>query len=206
MAVSDGSLDTPFDTAQDRPRSDSESPRSSDATERDPTDSGPGVGAAQGGGLRVIDAAGESVGWLVQRGHPFQSQDGQPDVLRDGVLVYGGGLFFGVEMSSGKVLVPRLGIADTQCATPIVAGYYAKGDQVSGMDYGFVYGGKWWRIDAGQPTKLVQCAGVTKQGAAPTCVLHSGTCRGFPVSPVPGGGALPATFKAPLRFAWGASK
>lgn len=169
------------------------------------TDSASRGGAGSvAGGLWVVDASGLVVGWLVQRGHPFQAQDGKADILRDGVLVYSASekVFFGVEMTTGKVLVPRLGIADPQCSKPSVAGYYAAGDQISGMDYAFAYNASWWRVRSGQKTELVQCAGVTKQGATPTCVLHSGTCRGFPVEPLPSP-KLPTSFKPPLRFSFG---
>ncbi len=212
IAVSDGTpqqQDAPAgqddsaadDSAADNSAANDSAPK--DAGKPDLGDTGAG-GSIQGGGLWVVDAAGTPVGWLVQRGHPFQAQDGQVDILRDGVLVYAPSeqVFFGVEMASAKVLVPRLGISDPQCTKPSVAGYYAQGDQISGMNYAFTYNGKWWRIQAGQPTALVQCAGVTKQGATPTCVLHSGTCRGFPVEVLPSP-KLPVTFKPPLHFTFG---
>ncbi|MCO4760614.1 MAG: hypothetical protein KC502_03875 [Myxococcales bacterium] len=191
MAVSDGSeADVP-------PEADAPLPADSQA----PKEVVGGGDKPAAAGLWVVDAQGTKVGLLIQRGHPFQTQDGQIDILRDGVLVYSmtDQVFFGVEMNSGKVLVPRLGIADPQCSVPSVAGYYAKGTETSGMNYAFVYAGKWWRIKAGQPTELVQCAGVTKQGATPTCVLHSGTCRGFPVEKLPSP-TLPKVFAAPLHF------
>lgn len=212
IAVSDGNQqqqDAPVpgdDSAPEDSAPEDSTPEDStpeDADKAAPGDTGAG-GASQGGGLWVVDAAGAPVGWLVQRGHPFQAQDGQVDILRDGVLVYAPSeqVFFGIEMTSAKILVPRLGISDPQCTKPSVAGYYAQGDQISGMAYAFTYNGKWWRIQGGQPTALVQCAGVTKQGATPTCVLHSGTCRGFPVEVLPSP-KLPVAFKAPLHFAFG---
>ena len=38
--------------------------------------------------------------------------------LRDGALVYApkAGVFFGLQMSTGKVLAPRLGVTDTSCS------------------------------------------------------------------------------------------
>lgn len=162
---------------------------------------GPGL-VGPGGGIWVVDAQGNAVGVLVQRGHALQGQADSVDPLRDGVMVYapGANLFFGVEMVSGKILVPRLGVGDGACNIPVVAGYYTAGEEVSGMRYGFAWRGLWYRIEDGADLKLVSCAGVTKQGAEPNCVLHSGSCRGFPVSKasVP----LPQSFPPPLSFKW----
>ena len=168
----------------------------------------PGGGAlGAGGGIWVVDASGGAVGVLVQRGHPHQGQADSVDPLRDGVLVYSpeADIFFGVEMVSGKILVPRLGVADGACDIPLVAGYYTAGEDVAGMRYGFAWRGLWYRVSDGAPLKLVSCAGVTKQGAEPQCVLHSGSCRGFPVSKV--SVPLPQSYAAPLKFKWlGASQ
>ncbi|MEY3015061.1 MAG: hypothetical protein RIT45_3796 [Pseudomonadota bacterium] len=167
-----------------------------------PTNDGAGTGGAGGGGLRVVDGNGELVGILVSRGHSLQGQQGA-DPLRDGVLVYhpGARLFFGVAMVSGKVLVPRLGIADPKCDQPLVAGYYADGPEVAGFDYGFAWRGTWWRIKGGEPLALVGCSGVVTGGETPKCVPHNGSCRGFPVESMPATG-LPQSFSAPLHFDW----
>jgi len=157
-------------------------------------------GIGSGGGLWVIDAKGKAVGLLVQRGHPHQGQVSSSNILRDGVLVWSpaAGLFFGVEMVSGKVLVPRLGVADGACNLPLVAGYYTAGPEKSGMNYAFAWRGAWYRVQPGAALKLVSCSGITKEGVEPLCVLHSGSCRGFPVSKV--STPLPQSFAAPLRF------
>lgn len=154
------------------------------------------------GGLWVLDAKGVPVGLLVQRGHPHHGDSDLPDLLRDGVLVYapGPGLFFGLSMATGEVLVPRLGVLDGACDQPLVAGYYAAGPEISGMDYGFAWRGSWYRIAPAAAVKLVECAGTTKQGVKPKCVLHSGTCRGFPVEKI--SPKLPLAFPAPMKFAW----
>lgn len=165
-------------------------------------DSGRGAGTGDGGGgLRVLDGNGELVGVLVSRGHPAQGQQGA-DPLRDGVMVYHpkARLFFGVAMASGKVLIPRLGIADPKCDLPVVAGYYPDGPEISGFDYGFPWRGDWWRLIGGKPLELVGCSGVVTGGEAPKCVPHSGTCRGFKVEKV--SAPLPQSFQAPLRFDW----
>lgn len=161
---------------------------------------------APGGGLRVLSADGALVGVLIGRGHPFQATAGAAagatDVLRDSVMVYhpGARLFFGVAMASGAVLSPRLGIADNECKTPVVAGYYTDGPEISGYDMAFVWAGAWWRIRGGEPLQLVGCAGMATGGANAKCVPHSGSCRGFPVEKI--GQALPTSFAAPLRFDW----
>lgn len=177
---------------------------SKDASRRSAKDGGlPGGGSVgPGGGIWVVDATGDAVGALVQRGHPHQGPSDSVDVLRDGVLIYapGADLFFGVEMVSGKILVPRLGVADGACNVPLVAGYYTDGADLAGMRYGFAWRGMWYRIDDGAPLKLVSCAGVTKQGVEPKCVLHTGSCRGFPVSKV--SVPLPLSFTGPLAFKW----
>jgi hypothetical protein len=154
------------------------------------------------GGLWVVDASGKPVAMLVQRGHPGVSQGGGLDVLRDGVLVYApqAGLFFGLAMASGKVIAPRLGIADTSCSEPVVAGYYTEGDLTSGMGYAFVYEGKWYKIKDFVKSQLVPCGGTVSDGPDPKCSPHNGSCRGFPVVSVNAG--LPASFPAPLAFAW----
>ncbi len=164
-----------------------------------------GVGGALG--LRVVASDGSLVGVLVARGHGHQGAGTAPagapaDPLRDGVLVYHpvARVFFGVAMASGKVIAPRLGIAGADCLTPNVAGYYTDGPEVSGFDYAFVWKGKWWRIQGGEPLALVGCAGVGTGGEKPNCVPHTGSCRGFPVEPASLG--LPAAFSAPLRFDW----
>ncbi len=177
---------------------------------------GDGVGAgdaagagngASAGGLRVVAADGTLVGVLVSRGHPHQGASTAPagtggDVLRDGVLVYhpGAHLFFGVGMASGKVISPRLGIAEGDCLKPLVGGYYADGPEISGFDYAFVWKGNWWKVRGGEKLALVGCAGVGTGGETPTCVPHTGSCRGFPVDAIQP--SLPASFVAPLHFDW----
>ena len=154
------------------------------------------------GGLWVVDAAGQPIGVLVQRGHASLSMGGQPDVLRDGALVYSpkAGVFFGLQMSTGKVITPRLGVGDPSCTTPVVAGYYSDGDFTSGYGYAFVYNGAWYRVQDGQALQLVACGGTVAEGVDPKCTQHSGSCRGFPVSSfLP---PLPVSFPGPLGFSW----
>ena len=138
----------------------------------------------------------------MQRGHAALGTGGTPDVLRDGAIVYSpkAGVFFGLQMSTGKVITPRLGVSDASCATPVVAGYYADGDSTSGYGYAFVYNGAWYRVADGQPLQLVACGGTVAEGVDPKCSQHSGSCRGFGVQPfLP---PLPVTFPAPMAFAW----
>jgi hypothetical protein len=103
-------------------------------------------------------------------------------------------------MSSGLVLVPRLGVGDPQCNIPVVAGYYADGPEISGSNYGFGYLGSWYQVKAGAALELVSCNGITKPGPQPKCVLHAGSCRGFPVAQAKV--SLPTVFAAPLAFKW----
>ena len=154
------------------------------------------------GGLWVVDANGVPIGVLVQRGHPGLTQGGGIDLLRDGVLVYApkAAIFFGLQMSSGRVVSPRLGVADTSCEEPVVAGYYTEGDAISGQGYAFVYANKWYRIKDFKATQLVSCGGTVPDGPAPKCAPHTGSCRGFPVQAIAPG--LPVEFAAPLAFAW----
>lgn len=165
------------------------------------------VGATAGGGLWVVDADGQAVGVLVQRGHASLSGSGtggsaSVDILRDGAMVYSPqtGLFFGLQMSTGKVLAPRLGVADTSCSAPVVAGYYTEGDAISGPPYAFVYNGSWYRIEPYQPLQLVTCGGTVADGIDGKCAQHTGTCRGFPVKSIKPG--LPLQFSAPLQISW----
>lgn len=155
-----------------------------------------------GGGLWVVDASGKPVGVLLQRGHSTLSAGGPVDVLRDGALVYSPqfGITFGVQMSTGNVINPRLGVVDTSCAEPITAGYYTDGDPVSGQGYAFVYNGSWYRVDDYQPLQLVACGGTVQDGAPGKCSPHSGSCRGFPVKKMPS--APPLQFAGPLQFSW----
>lgn len=158
--------------------------------------------AAAGGGLWVVDAKGEPVGVLVQRGHPSLSLGAGLDILRDGAVVFSPatGLFFGVQMSSGAVINPRLGVADSTCAKPVVAGYYTEGNAISGQGYAFVFAGQWYRVQDYKPLELVTCGGTVADGVAGKCAPHSGTCRGFPVQAIAPG--LPLQFAAPLQFSW----
>lgn len=160
------------------------------------------VSAPVGGGLWVVDAAGQPVGVLVQRGHAALATGGLPDVLRDGAVVYSpkAGVFFGLQMSTGKVITPRLGVADASCTTPTVAGYYADGNFTSGYGYAFVYNGGWYRVADGQPLQLVACGGTVAEGVDPKCSPHNGSCRGFAVQSFQP--PLPVAFSAPLAFAW----
>lgn len=155
-----------------------------------------------GGGLWVVDATGQPVGVLVGRGHPSLSAAGTLDVLRDGVLVYSpkAGIFFGLQMSSGKVVAPRLGVTDTTCSEVAVAGYYLDGDNISGQGYAFVYKGSWYRIEPYKPTQLVTCGGTVPDGVEGKCAPHAGTCRGFPVQLF--APPIPTEFPAPLAFSW----
>ncbi len=156
------------------------------------------------GGLWVVDAKGQPVGAVVQRGHPNLGSNGATtsDLLRDGVLVYSPktALFFGMQMSTGKVLSPRLGVADATCQTPIVAGYYTDGDFVSGQGYAFVYAGSWYKIKDFATVSFVTCGGTVQDGADGVCSPHAGSCRGFPVQSI--SPQLATSFAAPLAFAW----
>lgn len=179
-------------------------PDATSATDSD-TVSEPDVTVAPGnvgGGLWVVDAAGQPIGVLVGRGHPSLSAAGTLDVLRDGVIVYSpkAGVFFGLQMSSGKVISPRLGVTDTTCSGVAVAGYYADGDYISGQSYAFVYLDTWYRIQAYKPASLVSCGGTVADGVDGKCAPHAGTCRGFPVQAF--APPLPTTFPAPLAFSW----
>lgn len=176
---------------------------SSDATSSDAdakVDAAPAPAA--GGGLWVVDAKGEPVGVLVQRGHPSLSLGAGLDILRDGAVVFSPatGLFFGVQMSSGAVINPRLGVADSSCDKPVVAGYYTEGNAISGQGYAFIYAGQWYRVQDYKPLELVTCGGTVADGVAGKCAPHSGTCRGFPVQAITPG--LPIQFAAPLQFSW----
>jgi hypothetical protein len=156
-----------------------------------------------GGGLWIVDATGEPVGVLVGRGHPSLSAAGTVDLLRDGVVVYSpkAGIFFGLQMSTGKIVAPRLGVTDTTCSGVAVAGYYAGSDPIiSGQGYAFVYQDTWYRILDYKPAALVTCGGTVADGVDGKCSPHAGSCVGFPVktfSP-----PLPTLFPAPLAFSW----
>lgn len=161
-------------------------------------------GGTTTGGLWVVDALGAPVGVLVQRGHPAIAGTGssQVDLLRDGALVYApkAGVFFGVQMSTGKVLAPRLGLSDASCSEPVVAGYYTDDTFVSGKGYAFVFAKKWWRIKDYAQLAFVACGGTVQDGADGVCQVHSGSCRGFPVQKMEA--TLPVQFAGPLGFAW----
>jgi hypothetical protein len=199
LAAPDTALATGTDAAT---APDANLPGASDVPPATGPDATPPSAAPAKGGLWVVDAAGKPVGLVVQRGHPGVTQGGGLDVLRDGVLVYApqAGLFFGLAMASGKVIAPRLGVADTSCGEPVVAGYYTEGELVSGQGYAFVYDGKWFRVKDFVKSQLVPCGGTVSDGPDPKCAPHSGSCRGFPV--VPASPPLPAVFPAPMAFAW----
>ena len=105
-------------------------------------------------------------------------------------------------MSSGAIINPRLGVADSSCSEPVVAGYYTDGNAISGQGYAFVFNGKWYRIEPYQPLQLVTCGGTVADGVPGKCAPHNGTCRGFPVKAITP--KLPFEFKGPLKFSWGA--
>lgn len=159
-------------------------------------------GAAVTGGLWVMDGNGDPVGIVVSRGHPSLSAAGTIDFLRDGVLLYSPktGLFFGVQMSTGKIIAPRLGVTDTTCSAIAVAGYYGDGDFISGQNYAFVYLKQWYKISSYKPASFVSCGGTVSDGADPKCAPHAGSCRGFPVETI--SPALPTLFSAPMAFSW----
>lgn len=172
------------------------------------TDAGSPVGAVPAvGGLWVVDGTGSPVGVLVQRGHPNLASTGSngTDLLRDGALVYSpmAGVFFGLQMSTGKVLAPTLGVSDQSCSALLVAGYYTNEPIVSGQGYAFVYAGKWYRIKDYAEIQQVSCGGTVAAGADGKCAVHSGSCRGFPVQAF--APALPLSFPGPMAFAWLAS-
>ncbi len=185
-ATSDGQVGTSLDTFN---------------PDTDAATTSPGPIAALGG-LWVVDAGGKPVGMLVQRGHTAMSVGGAVDVLRDGALVYSPqfGVFFGVQMSTGKVINPRLGVADTTCGAPVTAGYYTEGDAISGQGFAFVYNGLWYRVEDYKPLQLVACGGTVPEGAPGKCAPHNGSCRGFPVKQM--ATAPPVQFAAPLQFTW----
>lgn len=155
-----------------------------------------------GGGLWVVDATGQPIGVVIARGFPTPTSGTALDPLRDGVLVYSpkAGVFFGLQMSSGKVIAPRLGVTDTTCTGVAVAGYYGDGEFISGQSYAFVYEGLWYRIAAYKPAQLVSCGGTVPDGVDGKCAPHAGSCRGFPVQLFTP--PLPATFAAPMAFSW----
>lgn len=162
--------------------------------------------AAAVGGLWIVDANGDAVGVLVQRGHADLSTAMTTDLLRDGALVYSpkAGVFFGIQMSTGKVIAPRLGVGDGTCNEVVTAGYYTDDSYVSGQSYAFVYKEQWYKIKDYQPMIFVPCGGTVTNGPDPKCSPHNGSCRGFAVkqTDLP----MPAIFPAPLSFAWLAPK
>ncbi len=164
------------------------------------------LSAAAVGGLWVVDANGEAVGVLVQRGHADLSTAMTTDLLRDGALVYSpkAGVFFGIQMSSGKVIAPRLGVGDGTCNEVVTAGYYTDDSYVSGQSYAFVYKEQWYKVKDYQAMIFVPCGGTVTNGPDPKCSPHNGSCRGFAVkqADLP----LPNLFAAPLSFAWLAPK
>lgn len=180
----------------------SDAKASADVDAGDATDAAAPV-ANVGGGLWVVDAAGLPIGVVVGRGHPSLSAAGTLDVLRDGVVVYSpkAGVFVSLQMSTGKVIAPRIGVSDTTCTGVAVAGYYAGGDEpISGQAYAFVYQNQWYRIAAYQPAQLVTCGGTVPDGVDGKCAPHAGTCRGFPVETF--APPLPTVFPAPMAFSW----
>lgn len=193
---------TGADTLADAPTAPADGDAATESDAAPDVDTGPTSAPVAAGGLWVVDGAGQPVGVLVQRGHSGASAGGQLDILRDGVLVYSPktGLFFGLQMATGKVLGPRLGVTDAGCSEPIVAGYYTDSDYTSGTDQAFVYKDKWYRIKSFSPLQLVTCGGTVPEGADVKCSPHNGSCRGFPVQGIQP--PLPTSFSAPMAFAW----
>lgn len=189
-AAADGTHHAAADTA----------PAGGDAAQ--PLDGKGSAGAAAAGGLWVVDAQGKPVGVLVQRGHPSLSSGSGIDLLRDGALVYipSAGVFLGLQMSTGLIIRPRLGVDDSACSKPLVAGYYTDSDAISGPAYAFPYNGQWYRVDDYQPLVLVTCGGTVADGVAGKCAPHNGTCRGFAVKPF--ATQLPQSFEGPLQLSW----
>lgn len=188
----DGSNDAP--THADLP--DGPGPTTADTTRPEDTHGG----NPDASGIWVEDADGVSVGMLVRRGSDDQIAS---RAIYDIVTVYHpvSGLFFEITMSDGIVRLPQnTFFEDGNCNTPMGIGIGTCQDCKAGYGYGFMHGGKWWRVVGGSTWQTMGPNGIQKGGLTTDCIAHgTGNAKGFPVVIV-AGDQPPTTFATPLRF------
>lgn len=152
------------------------------------------------GALSVVDAAGRLVGILVARTHP---QRGDSD-LYDAVQVYNPEyrLFFGIHMSSGKVLLPaKIMFGQGSCSGKV--GVRATCPEcLSGYDLGFSWGNTWYRMEGGVERESFTYSAYVPPESDGKCTGHGmSSTYAYPAQAVDPLESPPA-FSGPLQFVW----
>ena len=174
-------------------------PRRSDTTGRPQL---PGADEITGGGVWVVDSAGQPVGALVRRG----SDDNLVyRAIYDLVTVYHpeSGLFFEVTMSDAVVRRPSTTFYSTaDCQNPIGISYGGCSDCRSGPGTALLHDDTWYRVTPGVTFQVTTAGSTRGSGLQDACSSHhTDSAKIFPVTAV-SGPSPPTVFTAPLHFAW----
>jgi hypothetical protein len=162
----------------------------------------PGAGDVEGGGVWVVDSAGQPVGALVRRGSDdnlvYRS-------IYDMVTVYHpeSGLFFEITMTDGIVRRPSTTFyATANCEDPIGISYGGCSECRSGPGIGLLHDGQWYRVTPGVNFEVTTSGSTLGSGLEDTCSPHhTASAKVFPLNPA-GSPSPPTAFTPPLHFAW----
>lgn len=190
----------PMDTARSARRADDTATPSPDPdTQRPPL---PGAGEVEGGGVWVVDSAGQDVGALVRRG----SDDNLVyRAIYDLVTVYHpeSGLFFEITMTDAVVRHPSTAFfATADCKDPVGISYGGCAECRSGPGTALFHEGVWYRVTPGVHFEVTTSGSTRGSGLEEQCSSHhTDSAKVFPVSAV-GSSSPPTSFTPPLHFAW----
>lgn len=190
----------PIDTARSARRSDDTSTPAPRADTSQPRL--PGAGEVQGGGVWVVDSAGQNVGALVRRGSDdnlvYRS-------IYDLVTVYHpeSGLFFEITMTDGLVRHPSTTFfATSDCQDPVGISYGGCSECRSGPGTALLHDGVWYRVTPGVHFEVTTANSTRGSGLEEQCSSHhTDSAKVFKVTDV-GSTHPPTTFTPPLHFAW----
>ena len=162
----------------------------------------PAVGEVEGGGVWVVDSAGQDVGALLRRGSDdnlvYRS-------IYDLVTVYHptSGLIFEITMTDAVVRYPSTTFFSTAaCEGPIGISYGGCAECRSGPGTALLHLGSWYTVVPGVTFEVVTAGSTRGSGLEASCSSHhTDSAKVFPVTEV-GGETPPKTFTPPLHFAW----
>ena len=162
----------------------------------------PAAGDVEGGGVWVVDSAGQAVGALVRRGSDdnlvYRS-------IYDLVTVYHpeSGLFFEITMTDGVVRRPSTTFyATANCEQPVGISYGGCSECRSGPGTGLLHAGEWYRVTPGVNFEVTTAGSTRGSGLEEACSSHyTASAKVFPVTSA-GSPSPPTTFTPPLHFAW----
>ncbi len=162
----------------------------------------PGADEVAGGGVWVVDSAGQDVGALVRRG----SDDNLVyRAIYDLVTVYHptSGILFEITMTDAVVRRPSTTFFSTaDCQGPIGISYGGCSECRSGPGTALLHDGTWYRVTPGITFEVVTSGATIGSGMESACSSHhTDSAKVFPVSEL-NGPTPPTTFTPPLHFAW----